>query len=60
MVASAATAVATARMPVETTDNLPGVLVFVVTTSELNEKVIVEEAEVVVAGQEQQEADLDL
>lgn len=60
MVASAATVVAAARMPAETIESLPEELVFVVTASELSEKVIVEKAEVVVAGQEQQEADLDL
>lgn len=60
MVASAATVVEAERMPAEMTESLPEELVFVVTASELNEKVIVEEADVVVAVQEQQEADLDL
>lgn len=54
MVASYVTVVAAGRMPAETTESLPEELAFVVTASELAEKVIAEEAEVVVAGQEQQ------
>lgn len=51
MVASHVTAVAAGKLPVET----PEELAFDLTASELAEKVIAAEAEVVIAGQEHQE-----
>lgn len=60
MVAQTATAAAAARMPAETTGSLPEETAFVVKASELTGKAIVDEAEVLVAGQDQQEAGLGL
>lgn len=60
MVAYAATVVATGTMPAEMTVRLPEELVSVATSYELAEKMIVEEVEAVVAGQEQKEAAFDL
>lgn len=54
MVASSAVVVAAGRMPVEMIERLLEEFVFVVTTSELTEKGIAEEAESFAAGPEQE------